>query len=48
MKIQADGSQSQKAGAVEATGEDASETYTDIDGIEGSQKLRMISCTGSV
>ena len=26
-----DGSQSQKAGAVETTGEDASETYTDID-----------------
>ena len=35
----ADGSQSQKAGVVEATGEDASETYIDIDGIEGVSEV---------
>ena len=34
-----DGSQSKKAGAVEAMGEDASETYTDIDGIEGVSEV---------
>ena len=34
-----DGSQSQKAVAIEATGEDASETYTDIDGIEGVSEV---------
>ena len=45
-----EGSRSQKEGAVEATGEDVSdvnETCTDIDGTV-PQKLRMISCTGSV
>ena len=35
-----DGSQSQKAGAIEATGEDASETYTGIDGIEGVSEVK--------
>ena len=37
--VATDGSQSQKAGVVEAMGVDASETYTDIDGIEGVSEV---------
>ena len=39
MKMQAQIEVKVKKGAVEATGEDASETYTDIDGIEGVSEV---------